>query len=182
MKNVKQNIMDVGGDIDFSKVHFWSQKGQTSADGLEFLKSLQSRLKHGRCVVLFWHVTCDLTALKRPERYLVNQFDAADELLEYLGPTFDGLVKLHDESPFDVRILQTPPIFWKTWNQQHGDPDWDSKDEALMHQQVNVVNQRINNINERLHYRSPLSMSDCMEFRKRKADGQHRQSLTSVLL
>ena len=55
------------------------------------------------------------------------------------------------------------------------------KEEILVHRQVDAVNDRIQEINLRLGYRSPLFMLDCLEFRKGKYNTGHRQSLTSVL-
>ena len=50
-----------------------------------------------------------------------------------------------------------------------------------MHIQVNAVNEYIRGVNQRLNYRSPMFICDCMEFRKSKGQHGHRQFLTGEL-
>ena len=116
--------------------------------------------------MLFWHVTCDISTLKCPERYLVNRFKTDEEPLEHLGLKFDGLEQLHNTFNFDVGILETPPMFWCTWNKQHGDPDWQTRDYMIFHNQVTAMNSRIQEIHNRLDNRSPMFVCDSMIFRK----------------
>ena len=77
--------------------------------------------------MLFWYVTCDLSVLIRPQRYLMNKFNSEGELIQQLLLTFDGLETLHRQHSFDIGILTSPPVFIKTWNQQHGDPEWEKR-------------------------------------------------------
>ena len=182
LKGIRYNIADVIRHVNVSQLHFWFKNGQKSADGLRYLESQTNNLRRpGRTIVLFWHVICDLSTLKRPEIYIVNSFETAGELLEHLRPTFDGLEEIHKRANFDIGIYKTPPIFWHKWNQQHGDTDWEGKDNTLMHSQSNAVNEYIRGVNQRLNYRSPMFICDCMEFRKSKGQHGHIQSLTSEL-
>ena len=181
LRNVYQNVVPLTLHINPNNVHFWFRKGQNSADGLRYLESQAGRLGRGRSLVLFWHFTCDLTTLKRPERYLVPQFDSTDGLLQHLRPTFDRLEQLHRTSHFDVGILQCPPVFWQVWNRAHDDPDWKTRDDSILHNQVDAVNQRITEINQRLGYRSPVFPLDFMVFRKRQKQASHKSSYTPVI-
>lgn len=173
--------------IDTSNVQFWYRGGRNTVDGVRFLetKLLQNGFRPGRSVVLFWHVTCDLNIFKRPERWLLPRFQTPDGILELVKPSLDRLVQIHHQnSNIDIGILETPPVFWSKWNQLNDHPNWNSFNDKLMHEQVDIVNAYIRDIlNNNLNYRSPKFLLDCMESRKRKGSQipGHRNSLSSVL-
>ena len=180
LKSETYNVQDIA---DISNVTFWFRGGRTTAAGIEFLEDKLSSnyFKSGRSVVLFWHVTCDLNELKRPERYLLPRFATPDAFLQHLKPSLDRLVEIHKKyEHVDIGILEAPPVFWSQWNRLQNHPNWNRFTDSMMHEQIDLVNQYIRHINKELNFVSPKFVLDCMEFRKRKSTG-HRISLTSVL-
>lgn len=182
LRNESRHIRDL---INMSNVTFWFRGGRTAIDGVLFLedKLASNSFKAGRSIVLFWHVTCDINDLKLPERYLLPTFCTPDDFLNHLKPSLDRLVQIHkSHKNIDIGILESPPVFWSQWNRVHDHPEWKSFNDSIMHDQIDLVNQYIREINRDLNYVSPKFFLDCMEFRKRRSHSTgHRNSLTSAL-
>ena len=104
--------------------------------------------------MLFWHATCDLSRLLRPQRTIQGNCDTPEALLGHLKPSFDMLEEMHGKNSYDNCVLKSPPIFWHKWNKINGDPNWQTINDQKMHEQVEYVNKYIGELNNRLNYRS----------------------------
>lgn len=166
------NMFDGGCPVT---VHFWSVKGRNTRDGVSFVQSVASQgsriLLDPQTIVLFWHVTCDLTSLTRPARILKPSFKTANEMMDVLKPCFDALLQASRQYNFTLGLLESPPIFCSQWNKIRGHQEWDNTDDGFVHEQVDVVNSYIRDLNStlgyaNLGYRSPKFALDCLKFRK----------------
>jgi hypothetical protein len=167
---LKNQVENISQYADTSSVVFWSRGGRKSSEGVSFL---EEKISHGcpllgnNSVVLFWHSTCDVTNLQRPQRYVRPAFESGDEFLNYLEPSFRKLVDINNQNSFDIGFLETPPVFPSIWNKSKGDPDWGCFEDSFINNQIDKVNNHIRTINQELNYVSPKFVCDCMKFRKR---------------
>jgi hypothetical protein len=124
----------------------------------------------------FWHTTCDITNLVRPQRFLRPAFQSADSLLDSLKPSFDKLLFLQNHNGFDLGFLEAPPVFPSIWNKSKNDPNWGCFEDSLINDQIDIINGHLRQLNSQLNFVSPKFVCDSMKFRKR---GNNRSSFLS---
>lgn len=173
---------------DPSVVNFYFKSGRRTEEGVDFvLKSLSPKMsdKNKTNIVLFWHQTCDLHIVQRPQLWLSPRYASGEELIESLIPVFDKLVDLHNNPNSNVKVgvLETPPVFASRWNRDHGNPDWRKYIDHITNNHVDLLNNYIRDqVNTQLNYVSPKFVCDFMLPRKRSHTGEIRRPLCADLL
>lgn len=127
-------------------------------------------------IVLFWHTTCDVTKLIRPQRIVRPAFQSGESLLDNLKPSLEKLLCLKNQSNFDLGFIEAPPLFPSIWNKSRNDPDWGCFDDSFINDQIEVVNDHFRMLNQQLNFMSPKFVCDSMKFRKK---GKTRRSFLS---
>ncbi|WAQ94213.1 hypothetical protein MAR_006718, partial [Mya arenaria] len=141
-----------------------NHNGRNTSSGVDFLQNKISKRDplifptHGRSIVLFWHGTCDVTQMARPEKTLTPKYSSNAEYMAYLVPQLQSLVSIHQGQPFDIGVLETPHTFMS------------SDEDIRIQNQITEANDFIrDSINTTLSYRSPKFNCDLLIFRKKKA-------------
>ena len=154
-------------------IEIYPFSGKRSIPGLTDLNNKIS-LERQRCDLsgkktffLFWFFTCDIS--NKVGKLIFPRYQLNSELIENLDFVFQEVVRLNtDNDHIQIGLLETPPIFTQSWNQQHGDPHWVNIDDEGINSQVDSVNSQIRETNTTLGYLSPKFIADFIKTRKKQ--------------